>query len=177
MTYFQQEKNSKNIYNHYIKKQFLKYKDNIIKYQNFNDVELSLDLINHNNWYFDDFKDIVINELENRCGYVYIMSNNMNDYFKVGMTKYKNPYDRLRTVNSAGVFYELSFVGESFYYVKDVFLETVIHQDLKKIITKNNQELIYKEFFNLPLNLIEHVINENIKLFDDFLEIVLGKYY
>ena len=90
----------------------------------------------------------------------------MNDYFKVGMTKYKNPYDRLKTVNSAGVFYELSFVGE-----------TVIHQDLKKIITKNNQELIYKEFFNLPLNLIEHVINENIKLFDDFLEIVLGKYY
>lgn len=113
--------------------------------------------------FFDDCFDIIIKELERRNGYIYILDNKINNYYKVGMTR-KMVHQRLKTLNSSGVFYDLENIR--YFKVKDVFLEKVIHKDLLSIGGRNNK---HKEFFNLPLNLIEHVIQDNIYLFNDFL--------
>lgn len=155
----QKKKNNfrKTIYHNYISKQYLQYRD-------------------HNNSYpiktlsLDDVEfDFLLEELDNRKGYIYIATNHINTYYKVGMTK-QNPNKRLKSLNSAGVFYELNFVR--IFPVPDIHIETYVHSTLMKIYPQSR----YKEFFNLPLNLIENVIEEEIRHFNQFLTTILPKH-
>lgn len=155
----QKKKNNfrKTIYHNYISKQYLQYCDNNnsypIKTLSLDDVEL----------------DFLLEELDRRKGYIYIATNHINTYYKVGMTK-QNPSKRLKSLNSAGVFYELNFIR--IFPVPDIHIETYVHSTLMKIYPQSR----YKEFFNLPLNLIENVIEEEISLFNQFLTTVLPKH-
>lgn len=147
----------KTIYHNYISKQYLQCRND----NNFYPMKtLSLDDVEF---------DFLLEELDNRKGYIYIATNNINTYYKVGMTK-QNPNKRLKSLNSAGVFYELNFVR--IFSVPDIHIETYVHSTLMKIYPQSR----YKEFFNLPLNLIENVIEEEISHFNQFLTTVLPKY-
>ena len=154
----QKKKNNfrKKIYHNYISKQYLKYRDNKtypIKTLSLDDVEFSF----------------LLEELDNRKGYIYIATNHINTYYKVGMTK-QHPNKRLKSLNSAGVFYELDFVR--IFPVPDIHIENYVHSNLMKIYPESK----YKEFFNLPLNLIENVIEEEIDSFNEFLTAILPKH-
>lgn len=155
----QKNKNNfrKTIYHNYISKQYLPYRDNNntypLKTLSLDDVEFSF----------------LLEELDRRKGYIYIATNHINTYYKVGMTK-QHPSKRLKSLNSAGVFYELNFVRV--FPVPDIHIETYVHSNLIKIYPKSK----YKEFFNLPLNLIENVIEEEIESFNKFLTTILPKH-
>jgi hypothetical protein len=156
----QKNKNNfrKTIYHNYISKQYLPYRDNNntypLKTLSLDDVEFSF----------------LLEELDRRKGYIYIATNHINTYYKVGMTK-QHPSKRLKSLNSAGVFYELNFVRV--FPVPDIHIETYVHSNLIKIYPKSK----YKEFFNLPLNLIENVIEEEIESFNEFLTTILPKHF
>ena len=157
----QKKKNNnfrKTTYHNYISKQYLQYRDNNnsypVKTLSLDDVEFGF----------------LLEELDRRKGYIYIATNYINTYYKVGMTK-QHPSKRLKSLNSAGVFYELNFVRV--FAVPDIHIETYVHSTLMKIYKKSR----YKEFFNLPLNLIENVIEEEINLFNQFLTSVLPKHF
>lgn len=158
----QKKKNNnfrKTTYHNYISKQYLQYRDNNNSYPI---KTLSLD--------DDDVElDFLLEELDRRKGYIYIATNHINTYYKVGMTK-QHPSKRLKSLNSAGVFYELNFVRV--FPVPDIHIETYVHSNLIKIYPKSK----YKEFFNLPLNLIENVIEEEIESFNEFLTTILPKH-
>lgn len=145
-----------NLYQTYIKNNYKDFK----QHKNPNMITiLGLDSVEH---------DIISSELMHRNGYIYIANNNQFNYFKVGRTK-KHPLERIKTLNSAGVLHELQLVR--FFHVEDVILESFIHQSLTTIYPNAK----YKEFFNLPLNLIENVIEEEIKTFNLFLSYALYK--
>lgn len=133
---------------------FLEYKRNPEQFKS----ESYLDFI-----FYDEIIDILHNEFHDRSGYIYILDNHINNFYKVGMTR-KSVSERIKSLNSAGVFHHLSIL--SYYPVKDVFLEYVIHNDMLSI---GGMHIRHKEFFDLPLNLIENIILENIKIFDEFL--------
>ncbi len=155
--------------------------DNIILYNN-GDIrkeiykeliinQLILDKINpitisndypHNDLCLDCINDY-INE---NSGYIYIANNPNNKYYKVGMTK--NPIKRLKSLNSAGNLYHLNFI--KIIETKDIHLENLIHKDLVQI---GFSDIKIKEFFLLPLNLIENVINENVNAINS----ILAKYH
>lgn len=146
------------IYQKIIIQQYLKYRqDNSIILDGFSDDDIFL---------IDELYDY----LQNKSGYIYIANNNINVYYKVGMTK-QHPSKRLKSLNSAGVFYELSFVRVFKTY--DVFLEHLIHQTLYDLYPKAK----FKEFFKLPLNLIEHIIQEELDRFNSFLSMFFPKHY
>ena len=143
------------IYQKIIIQQYLKYRqDNSIILDVFSDDDMCL---------IDELYDY----LQSKSGYIYIANNNINSYYKVGMTK-QHPSKRL---NSAGVFYELSFVRV--FQTYDVFLEHLIHQTLYTLYPKAK----FKEFFKLPLNLIEHIIQEELDRFHAFLSMFFPKHY
>ena len=148
------------IYRTIVLKQYLLYKNN--GYSLFN-----LDIFTLDNEYihFDICYDFIINELNRRKGYIYIAGNSINNYYKVGMTKL-NPHQRIKHLNSAGVFYELDMIR--YFEVHDIVLEKIIHNDLKSIHSNSK----YKEFFNLPLNMIETIIQEEINYFNIFLKLI-----
>lgn len=146
------------IYQKIIIQQYLKYRqDNSIILDVFSDDDMCL---------IDELYDY----LQSKSGYIYIANNNINSYYKVGMTK-QHPSKRLKSLNSAGVFYELSFVRV--FQTYDVFLEHLIHQTLYDLHPKAK----FKEFFKLPLNLIEHIIQEELDRFNSFLSMFFPKHY
>lgn len=157
---------AKKLYQYFIRNPFIHYKNqkNIIQQYDFED-----------DFIFDNIMDTLSHEMNKRKGLIYIVSNQQNPhYFKIGMTK-KDMETRLKTLYTSGLFYQ--FEAKRAYPVKDVFLEFTIHQDLKNIIGKQTFRK-NKEFFMIPLNVIEQVIQENIQQFDDFLQQShIGKYF
>lgn len=106
--------------------------------------------------FYDLVLEILYDEMKRRSGFIYVMYSHEHSYYKVGMTK-KTVEDRLKSLNSAGMFYHLEHLVS--YPVWDVFIERMIHHDLLVIGGKQRK---HKEFFNLPINLIENVITDNI---------------
>ena len=108
---------------------------------------------------FQDFEDLqsqlriqIMNFLYNRAGFIYVADNG-SEYFKVGRTS--DPDARLRSLNTAGVLHEITFV-KTYKVIDAISFETRIHAALKEKFPKK------KEFFlgnkELILQLTETVI-------------------
>lgn len=110
--------------------------------------------------------EIIFQEIENQLnqqkGYIYVVSDNLNEYwYKVGMTR-KSPYVRLQTLNSAGL--RNNLVLHNYYYVPDIKLENIIHKELR-LCTPFHQ----KEFFKTAYFVIDNLIRTEISIFNQFL--------
>jgi hypothetical protein len=142
------EQNKKDIYKKYIINPYLQCKE--------------LQMPSMDDWDYDIISDAIHEELQRRSGFIYIFANSNKELFKVGMTRV-GVDGRLKSLNSAGVV-EHWYCLRSFE-VKDVFVERLIQ---KKLLEINPYHI--KEIFFLPLNLIEHIIEEEINQFHQFLE-------
>lgn len=112
-------------------------------------------------WYQDDVMDILLQEIEKRSGFIYVAASS-SVYHKVGMTR-KQPEERIRSLNSAGVLHDLQLIMA--YPVYDVQIEKYIHQTLKQLTPYH-----HKEHFALPVNVISKVIDEEHQKFLSFLK-------
>lgn len=152
------------VYHQYIGKQYYDFSINNIPLNLMDKID-DMDLPD-----FDRNMSEIEYSLNKKSGYIYIANNIHSGYFKVGMTR-KNPYIRVKELNSAGVLHELDIVR--FFQVKDISLERIIHHKLTTVYPASK----FKEFFRLPLNLIEQIIEEEIRQFDLFLKTILPYYH
>lgn len=103
-------------------------------------------------------------ELNNSNGFIYVLENPVNHYYKIGMTRL-TPMDRLKSLNSAGVFNHLKLV--TYYPVFDVKIEKYIHQQLKLVTP-----YCFKEFFQTEFFIIDDIIKKEINQFNNFLKTI-----
>ncbi len=95
-----------------------------------------------------------------KAGYVYIISNKGSfgdDVFKIGMTRRLEPQDRIDELGSASV--PFKFDVHAFIFSDDaVGLEYTLHQRLTN--NRVNKVNYRKEFFRIPINDIEELVEE-----------------
>lgn len=102
-----------------------------------------------------------ISRLQNgQAGYVYVISNLGsfgNDIFKVGMTRRLEPQERVDELGSASV--PFPFDVHSFIFSSNaVQLENTMHKRLNEF--RLNKVNLRKEFFKVPLDQIEELVQE-----------------
>lgn len=102
-----------------------------------------------------------ISRLQNgQAGYVYVISNLGsfgNDVFKVGMTRRLEPQERVDELGSASV--PFPFDVHSFIFSSNaVQLENTMHKRLNEF--RLNKVNMRKEFFKVPLDQIEELVQE-----------------
>ena len=102
-----------------------------------------------------------ISRLQNgQAGYVYVISNLGsfgNDVFKVGMTRRLEPQERVDELGSASV--PFPFDVHSFIFSSNaVQLENTMHKRLNEF--RLNKVNLRKEFFKIPLDQIEKLVQE-----------------
>lgn len=102
-----------------------------------------------------------ISRLQNgQAGYVYVISNLGsfgNDVFKVGMTRRLEPQERVDELGSASV--PFPFDVHSFIFSSNaVQLENTMHKRLNEF--RLNKVNMRKEFFKIPLDKIEELVQE-----------------
>lgn len=108
----------------------------------------------------DNLRDAINEGMKKYNGYIYVAEHPNNDYYKVGMTR-NNPENRIKSLNQAGVFDHLTLIKS--YYVNDIRLENIIHQQLELCTPFK-----YKEFFKTSLFIIDDVIRAEINEFNHF---------
>jgi len=100
------------------------------------------------------------NCIGNKQGYLYIASNIGSfghDVYKIGVTRKKNPLDRIKELNNASVPFPFDVHGT--IYSDDVFmLESRIHDKLK--YRSLNHVSMRKEFFKISLDEIREAFDE-----------------
>lgn len=102
----------------------------------------------------------IINLQNGKAGTVYVISNLGSfgdDVFKIGMTRRLEPEDRISELSSASV--PFPFDVHSFIFSQDaVSLETELHHRLNE--KRLNKVNLRKEFFQIPLDELEALVNE-----------------
>ena len=113
-----------------------------------------------------------INEWKEKpgAGYVYIISNIGSfgkDVFKIGFTRRENPEDRIRELSSASV--PFKYDTHVFIFSKDAYdLETQLHERFNdKRVNKVNMR---KEFFNITIDDVKQIVEENKGAVHSFVE-------
>lgn len=100
-------------------------------------------------------------EKNTRAGYVYVISNIGSfgeNIYKIGMTRRLDPMDRVKELGDASV--PFSFDVHAMIFSEDApSLENALHKKFEKYSV--NKINLRKEFFNVPLDEIEHEINSN----------------
>lgn len=115
-------------------------------------------------------EDILNREKNNKAGYVYIISNIGSfgeDVYKIGVTRRLDPEERIKELSSASV--PFKFDIHAMIFSVDAFdLENKLHKrfDAYRVNKVNNR----KEFFKLPLDEIESVVNEEFDKVVDFIK-------
>ncbi|WP_196590503.1 DUF4041 domain-containing protein [Pectinatus frisingensis] len=123
--------------------------------QKINDLENQMEEIKKN------LSDIDYREANQRAGYVYVISNIGsfgNNIYKIGMTRRLDPMERIYELSDASV--PFNFDVHAMIFSDDApKLETALHNafDNKKLNLINTR----REFFNVSLDQIEHVVKEN----------------
>ena len=104
-----------------------------------------------------------------KAGHVYIVSNIQSfgdDVYKIGMTKQKNPYDRIDELNGANILHD---------YLTHVMIpcenapefEKILHHALDEYRIESD-----KEFFKVSLERIQEVVNQYIDIEFTYPEII-----
>lgn len=123
--------------------------------QKINELEEQMEEINKN------LSDIDYREANQRAGYVYVISNIGsfgNNIYKIGMTRRLDPMQRVYELGDASV--PFNFDVHAIIFSDDApKLEAALHNafDDKKLNLINTR----REFFNVSLDEIEHVVKEN----------------
>lgn len=115
-------------------------------------------------------KDIENRELNNKAGYVYIISNIGSfgeDVYKIGMTRRLDPMERIRELGGASV--PFIFDVHAIIFTEDApKLESKLHEKFRdKEVNKINHR---KEFFKVNLEDIENVVKEEFNKTVDFIK-------
>lgn len=105
-------------------------------------------------------KEDILKLQNGKAGTVYVISNLGSfgeDVFKIGMTRRLEPQDRINELSSASV--PFKFDVHSFIFSEDaVSLENRLHTILNN--RRINKVNLRKEFFNVPLDELENIVNE-----------------
>jgi len=112
----------------------------------------------------DDWKE------KSGAGYVYIISNIGSfgeNIFKIGVTRRDNPEERIRELSSASV--PFKYDTHAFIFSKDAFsLESKLHKRFdKQRVNKMNTR---KEFFNITIDDVKQIVEENKASVHSFVE-------
>lgn len=122
-------------------------------------------------------KDVDYREANQKAGYVYIISNIGafgENVYKIGMTRRLNPQERIDELGGASV--PFKFDVHALIFSDDApSLEASLHRafDNKKVNMANNR----KEFFNVTLDEIKKVINDNYDKTVDFVDVPSAQQY
>ena len=105
-----------------------------------------------------DQKETIVKLQNGKAGYVYVISNlgSFGDHvFKIGMTRRKEPQERIDELGDASV--PFGFDVHSFIFSEDAAsLETAIHHKLnEKRVNKVN---LRKEFFDISIDELEALV-------------------
>ncbi len=122
-------------------------------------------------------KDIENRELNNKAGYVYIISNIGSfgeDVYKIGMTRRLDPMERVKELGGASV--PFTFDVHAMIFTEDApKLESKLHERFRySEVNKVNHR---KEFFKAKLDIIEKVIKEEFDKPVDFIKIAKAEEY
>lgn len=122
-------------------------------------------------------KDIDYREANQKAGYVYIISNIGafgENVYKIGMTRRLNPQERIDELGGASGPFKFDLHAMIFSDNAPA-LEASLHKafDTKKVNMANNR----KEFFNVTLDEIKQVINENYDKTVDFVDTPSAQQY
>ena len=105
-------------------------------------------------------KDIIAKLQNGKAGYVYVISNlgSFGDHvFKIGMTRRREPQDRIDELGSASV--PFAFDVHCMIFSEDApALETAIHNRLHQ--NRVNKVNLRKEFFDISIDELEALVNE-----------------
>ena len=122
-------------------------------------------------------EDLDYREANHRAGYVYIISNIGafgENIYKIGMTRRLEPEERIAELSGASV--PFKFDVHAMIFSDDApKLETALHNHFadKKVNLVNGR----KEFFNVTLEEIKHVVRENHDKSVDFINIPDAEQY
>lgn len=122
-------------------------------------------------------KDIIKREMNNKAGYVYIISNIGSfgeNVYKIGMTRRLEPMERIKELGGASV--PFTFDVHAMVFTEDApKLESKLHEIFRdKEVNKVNHR---KEFFKVDLSEIERVIKEEFDKPVDFIKIADAEEY
>ncbi|ADZ09715.1 helicase A859L [Methanobacterium lacus] len=126
--------------------------------------ELELALAKSN----EDIDQIADRRKRTGAGYVYILSNIGSfgeNVYKIGVTRRDEPQDRVRELSNASV--PFKFDSHVFIFNKEAFeLEKELHKrfDSKRVNKVNSR----KEFFNITLDDVKKIVEENKELVHSF---------
>ncbi|UTB32392.1 MAG: DUF4041 domain-containing protein [Methanobacterium sp. ERen5] len=126
--------------------------------------ELELALTKSN----EDIDQIADRRKRTGAGYVYILSNIGSfgeNVYKIGVTRRDEPQDRVRELSNASV--PFKFDSHVFIFNKEAFeLEKELHKrfDSKRVNKVNSR----KEFFNITLDDVKKIVEENKELVHSF---------
>lgn len=126
------------------------------------DLEIKIQELNDKLKEVEEQKEDVLNREKNtRAGYVYVISNIGSfgeDVYKIGVTRRLTPMDRIRELSSASV--PFTFDVHAMIFSEDApTLENTLHKTFhhKRVNLINER----KEFFNISLDEIKEVIENN----------------
>lgn len=123
------------------------------------------------------FKDIDYREANQKAGYVYIISNIGSfgeNVYKIGMTRRLDPMDRVSELGDASVPFD--FDVHAMIFSDDApALEAALHRAFEK--DKVNMVNQRREFFNVTLDEIKEVVNENFDKTVEFIDVAEAEQY
>lgn len=121
--------------------------------------------------------DIMNRRLNNKAGYVYVISNKGSfgeNVYKIGVTRRLDPQVRVDELSSASV--PFKYDVNAMIFSDDAFdLENKLHQmfDDKRVNLVNK----HKEFFNVSIDEIEKAVKENFNETVEFNKTILNEEY
>ena len=115
-------------------------------------------------------ENIDLRKTKTGAGYVYIISNRGSfgeNVFKIGVTRRDNPNERVRELSSASV--PFRYDSHAYIFSKDAYkLESELHNRFdKQRVNKVNRR---KEFFNISIDDVRKIVDENKANVDVFIE-------
>lgn len=121
--------------------------------------------------------DIMNRRMNNKAGYVYVISNKGSfgeNVYKIGVTRRLDPQVRVDELSSASV--PFKFDVNAMIFSDDAFaLENALHQIFDK--NRVNKVNKHKEFFNVTIDEIEKAVKENFNETVEFNKTILNEEY
>ena len=121
--------------------------------------------------------DIMNRRLNNKAGYVYVISNKGSfgeNVYKIGVTRRLDPQIRVDELSSASV--PFKFDVNAMIFSDDAFaLENKLHQMFND--NRVNKVNMHKEFFNVSIDEIEKAVKENFNETVEFNKTILNEEY
>ena len=121
--------------------------------------------------------DIMNRRMNNKAGYVYVISNKGSfgeNVYKIGVTRRLDPQIRVDELSSASV--PFKFDVNAMIFSDDAFaLENKLHQMFND--NRVNKVNMHKEFFNVSIDEIEKAVKENFNETVEFNKTILNEEY